>query len=250
MSSRPLRAALALLALAGATAARAEELGMGGGASPMSGSFEFRYGNYKPNVDGSSFSSLPAGATGPWASTFGSGRKSEFSLHGAKALPWRTYGTVEIGLGAAWFQANGQGHFLGGGASQDTTSFSMVPTSLTLTYRADVLFDRFGFPLVPYGRVALQRYNWWVTGTTGSTSKSGATDGYSYGGGVAFVLDWVDAGLARELDHDTGINHTMLVFDASKTKVDDFGATRNKKPTSWDLSDTTWTYSFGLLFVF
>jgi hypothetical protein len=121
-----------------------------------------------------------------------------------------------------------------------------VPTSLTLTYRADVLFDRFGFPLVPYGRVALQRYNWWISGTTGSTSKSGATDGYSYGGGVAFVLDWVDSGLARELDHDTGINHTMLVFDASKTKVDDFGA----RKSSWDLSDTTWTYSFGLLFVF
>ena len=53
------------------------------------------------------------------------------------------------------------------------------------------------------------------------------------------------AALARELDNDTGINHTMLVFDVSKTRMDDFGSKK-----SWDLSDTKPTYSFGLLFVF
>jgi len=232
-----LAAALGLLLLAGPS--RAQEQG----ASPMSGSFEFRVGGYKPNIDAGPFKTPPA--IGPWESTFGGSRPLRFDLQVARALPWRNYGTVEVGLGAGWFRATGHGLKLDNEVSPDSTSFQMVPVALSLTYRPDVLFDRLGIPLVPYARVALQRYNWWVTGTTGSTSKSGATSGYSYGGGLAFVLDWVDSTLARELDHDTGINHTMVFVDLAKTKVDNFGSR-----TSWDLSDTSLTYSFGLMFVY
>jgi len=59
------------------------------------------------------------------------------------------------------------------------------------------------------------------------------------------VLDLLDPTLARELDADAGVNHTMLTFDVQKSKVDDFGS-----DTSFDLSDSQLTYSFGLLFVF
>jgi len=83
------------------------------------------------------------------------------------------------------------------------------------------------------------------SGSSGSTVKSGATNGYAYGGGVALVLDGLDPTLTRELDQDTGINHTALIFDVKKTKVDDFGS-----KTSWNLSDTQITWSAGLLFVF
>jgi len=236
VSPRHLVAALALLALP--PAARAQSEGVG---SPMTGSLELRVGNYRPNVD-----AAITGPTKPWADTFGGKRPLEFSLHAAKALPWRDYGTVEVGVGVGFFQASGHGHYvLDGKVAPDKTSFSMVPVALTLTYRLDLLMDRWSIPLVPYGRAALQRYNWWIGGPTGSTSKSGATDGYAYGGGVGLVLDFIDPVLARELDNDTGINHTMLVFDVSKTRMDDFGSKK-----SWDLSDTKPTYSFGLLFVF
>jgi hypothetical protein len=121
----------------------------------------------------------------------------------------------------------------------------MIPTQLTLTWRLDLLWERFSVPLVPYGRVSLERYNWWVVDGSGHSSKSGATNGYGYGGGLAFVLDVVDSTLARELDLDTGINHTMVFVDVARTKVDDFGSKR-----SWDLSGPRPTLAFGLLFVF
>ena len=196
-------------------------------------------------MDAGPFTKLPADGSKPWETNFGTKRPLTFSLHAAKALPWRTFGTVEFGVGVGWFRASGRARFLDLTVSPDKTTFSMVPLTLSLTYRLDMLFDRWSIPIVPYGRAALVRDNWWVGGTTGSTVKSGATNGYSYGGGVGLVLDFIDPTLARELDRDTGINHTLLVFDISKTKVDDFGS-----KSSWDLSDTQPTYSFGLLFVF
>jgi hypothetical protein len=94
--------------------------------------------------------------------------------------------------------------------------------------------------------VALERYNWWVTSGSGGTSKYGATNGWSAGLGLALQLDFFDPYLARELDRDTGINHTYIFAEARKTKVNDFGSS-----TSWDLSDTgKLNWSFGMLFVF
>jgi hypothetical protein len=100
-------------------------------------------------------------------------------------------------------------------------------------------------PFVPYGRLALQRYNWWITGPTGATTKSGATNGLSYGAGLGLVLDLLDPMLAREFDADAGVNTTMLIVDFTKSKVDDFGS-----KSSFDLSDSQTTVTFGLLFVF
>jgi hypothetical protein len=230
VTKRVLWAALAALLLAPA-AARA--------ASPVYGSLELRVGGYHPDVDRGALTT-----PGPWETVFGGGRPLEFQLHAAKAL-YRDFGTFELGVGAGFFQATGKGRFVDGTVSGDSTAFRMVPTSLSLTWRLDVLSDRWNVPLVPYGRASLERYNWWVTGGSGATVKTGATNGYSYGGGLGLVLDFFDPGLARELDNDTGINHTMAVVDVKKTVVDDFGSKK-----SWDLSDTQLTVTFGLLFVF
>ncbi len=54
-----------------------------------------------------------------------------------------------------------------------------------------------------------------------------------------------DPTLARELDSDTGINHTYVFFEARKTRVDDFGSS-----SSWNLSDDRISLAGGLLFVF
>jgi hypothetical protein len=51
--------------------------------------------------------------------------------------------------------------------------------------------------------------------------------------------------LAREFDADSGVNHTLLIVDVAKTKVDDWG-----RSASFNLSDSQLTYSVGLLFVF
>lgn len=218
---------------------------LGRAESARLGSFELGAGPYRPDID-----SDLAGAQ-PYRDVFGTGRGWMFRVGVSRALI--TYpGALELGFRSGFFRDSGHALQIDpatglptGEKSADTTTFNVVPTSLTLTYRFDLLADRYGIPLAPYGRVALERYNWWVTGGTGSTSKTGATNGYSFTGGIAFLLDFVDAGLARELDADTGINHSYLFFDVTKSKVDDFGSKK-----SWDLSDEKLSLGFGMLFVF
>jgi len=206
------------------------------------GSVELRVGNYRPSIDAE-----PGlkGSPLPYQRAFGGGRPTSFKLHMAKALPWRAAGAIELGAGVGYWTAKGHGSLLSGDPSTDPTTFSIVPLEVTATWRLDLVWERLGVPLVPYARASLQRYNWWITGSSGSTSKSGATNGYGYGGGLALVLDFLDPTLARELQADSGIRHTMLTVDLQQTKVDDFGS-----KTSFDLSDTKATLSLGLLFVF
>jgi hypothetical protein len=226
-------AALALTLAAAPSPARA--------ASPINGSVELRLGSFKPDVD----SEFAAG-TAPYQKVFGSKRPLKFEALASKAL-WRGFGTFEAGVGAGFWRASGRGVFASGGsASGDRTVFNVVPTSLALTWRFDLLQDRFNFPIVPFARASLERYNWWVTNGGGTTVKSGATNGYSFGGGLGLALDFLDPTLGRELDTESGVNHVLAVVEVKKAQVDDFGS-----GTSWNLSDTNAvSLSFGLTFVF
>lgn len=237
MSRRaPLAPALlaALLGLAPASAAA---------ESPVVGSVEFRAGPYRPNDD--ERFDLPAGTEGPYQQSFGSGRPWSFNVHVARALPWRKYGTIELGGGAGYWSVKGNGLSELGEPTSESTALKIIPIELSATWRADLLWERWRVPFVPYARLAYQHYAWWITGSGGSTVKSGNTVGFSYGGGLGLVLDLLDPMLAREFDADAGVNHTMLIMDVTKTKVDDWGAS-----ASFDLSDSQLTYTFGLLFVF
>lgn len=239
MSRRPIVALAIAAALLGAapSPAAAEE-------SPVLGSVEFRAGGFRPDADAGL--TIAPGDTGPYQKAFGNGRPWGFWLHVARALPWRQYGTVELGGGAGYWAVKGQAVDVNGAPTSEKTAFKIVPTELSVTYRADVLWERWRVPFVPYGRLALQRYNWWITGPSGSTTKSGATNGWGVSGGVGLVLDLLDPMLAREFDADIGVNHTILIFDVAKNTVDDFGS-----KTSIDLTDAQGvTWSLGLLFVF
>jgi hypothetical protein len=217
--------------------------------SPRQGSFELGAGTYRPDVDSDYVftpdATTPTDRGAPYARVF-TGRDWNFRAGVSWALlTWP--GSLEAGIRTGFFRASAQALEITNGEitpnrSADKTTFNIIPTSLTLTYRFDLLADRFGVPLAPYGRLALERYNWWITGGSG---KRGATNGYSFTGGLAFLLDFFDRGLARELDSDSGINHTYVFADVTKTKVDDFGSKK-----SWDLSDDRLSWSFGLMFVY
>ncbi len=228
-------ATLLALALAAApAAARAQP-------SPRIGSFELGAGTYRPDID-SGFT-----APGPYQQVFGSGRGWMFRAGVSRAL-YNQVGSLEVGFRTGWFREEGKGLVDSGGTltpSGDDTKLNIVPTSLTLTYRFDWLAERHGIPFAPYGRVAFERYNWWVTDGKGDWAKEGATQGWSVTGGIAFLLDVIEPGAARTLDRETGVNHTYLFFDVTKSKVDDFGSSK-----SWDLSDEEVSLSGGLLFVF
>lgn len=233
--------ALVALALAGAAAPAAAE-------SERGGSFQLQLASYRPNID-AEFS----GASTPYKDVFGDGRGIAVHLSGARSLFTR-YGSLDLGLGVGWFSKTAKGIFTGTTTrSEDNTSLRILPLQLSLTYRLDWFVDHGGFPLVPYVRASLERWQWWTTNGSGKTAKtssglsgSGGTTGWSAGLGVAFLLDFIDPGLAREMDRDTGINHTYLFVEGTKTAIDDFGSKR-----SWDLSnDRDIAWSGGLLFVF
>jgi hypothetical protein len=232
-----LRILAVVLLAAAASAATAEPT-----SSPRWGSFELGAGPYTPNVD-SEFS-----GAAPYNQVFGSGQRWMFRAGVGKSL-YTGFGDLEVGLRTGFFRAAGRAVFLDSNnvyqRSGDETSFNVIPTSLTLTYYFDYLAERYRWlPITLYGRGALERYNWW-TNTTAGTSKHGATNGWSVTGGVALLLDSIDPGFARDLDNETGINHTYLFFDITHAKVDDFGSSK-----SFDLSPTKAAYAFGLLMVF
>jgi hypothetical protein len=228
---------VALLVLAAAPSAHAE--------SPRWGALEIGAQTYRPDID-SEF----AGSPGPYEAIFGSGRGFMFQLGISRALFTRV-GSLELGVRTGYFQDTGKGLISDGGTppvytpSGDDTKIKIVPTSVALTYRLDFIPERFKVPLAPYGRVTLERYNWWVTDGSGNSVEQGATNGWSVTGGVGFLLDVLDPMLARELDRDSGVNHTFLYFEVTKSSIDDFGSS-----TSWDLSDEKVSLGGGLLFVF
>ncbi|MFO0585328.1 MAG: MXAN_2562 family outer membrane beta-barrel protein [Anaeromyxobacter sp.] len=230
---RALLAALAALALAPA-AARPE--------SGRWGSFEFGAGPYRPDLDAAL---APTGSDPAYKLVFGTSRRWAFRAGFAKTLLTNA-GTLEVGLRSGFFRASGKGIVAATGApSGDTTALSILPTSLTLTWRADFIPEHLPIPLAPYVRVAAERYNWWVTDGGGGMVKRGATNGWSATAGLAFSLNVIDPTLAREMDQDSGVNTTYLYFDVTKAKIDDLGS-----KTSWDLSPTSLMWSAGVLLSF
>jgi hypothetical protein len=224
----------AVLAAALATAARAET------ESGRSGSFELMGGQYLPDVD-----SEPGLTTTPFSNAFGSKKAWMFRGGWSYAL-YHGWGTFEVGGQVGYLSKSGFGELSKGGVSGDKTTFRMIPTSATATYRFDTLGNGYALPVAPYGRIALERYNWWVNDGAHRTTKMGATNGWSVAAGLCLLLHFFDPGMRRELDRETGINHSYAFAQARKTYVDDFGSS-----SSWILSDKAdVTWSFGLMFVY
>ena len=225
------RCPIAALALLAASVARAQ--------APW-GSLEMGAGPYVPSIDREF-----GGAATPYQDIFGGSPAPMFRLAIAKAV-FTGQGTVEVGFETGFFTKAGNAVQSTDTSvkTADRTSLNIIPTSLTVTYRAEQVYERLGVPLVPYARIALERYNWWVTKQS-SWIEKGATNGWSASVGLALVLDPVDPSAARELRSEVGILHTDLYFDISKDWVNDFGSTK-----SWDLSNSRFAWSAGLLFVF
>ena len=213
--------------------------------SPRLGSFEFSLNNYRPSID-QEFSS----GVRPYTTAFGGGRGLMFRFDVSKSL-FTDFGSLEVGIGAGYFEKYGHGIVSTTGLPGDSTAFKVVPLRLSLTYRFDYLAREFRIPFAPFGRVSLDRYQWWVMNGSGNTANSnglggsGATNGYSVSAGLAFLLNFLDPGVAREMDRDLGINHTYVFVDFTKSYIDDFGSSK-----SWNLSDDKTTIAGGLLFVF
>jgi hypothetical protein len=217
--------------------------------SPRWGSFQLQFSNYRPSID-REFS----GGLRPYTSVFGGGRGLMSRVDVAKSL-FTDAGTLEVGIGAGYTEKYGHGFVAAGPQAgqraPEVTALRILPLRATLTYRFDYFAQLYRVPLVPFAGVSFDRYQWWVTNGSGSVAQAsghgghGGTNGYSYFGGLAFLLDFVDSDVAREMDRDLGINNTYLFAQVTKSTIDDFGSSK-----SWNLSDDHATFSGGILFVF
>jgi len=141
--------------------------------------------------------------------------------------------------------------------SGDTTALNIVPLSIMLVYRFDYLARRWKIPFVPYVKVGLAYYIWWIEngggflsiaqftppGSSSSQGGWGGTLGWVMNPGGAFLLDVLDPTAAKVIDAELGINHTYLFCEFHYADISGFGAS-NKL----NLSDTT--LNAGIAFEF
>jgi hypothetical protein len=193
--------------------------------SPQYGAFEIKFGPYLPNVDDES------GLTSDvYANTFNN--KSMFlTVLELDYQFWHPPG-LSLGIGASvgFMQAYAKSTVEDGG-DQDTTDYTVlnvIPMALMFVVRVDVLADKFNVPLVPYGKIGLNWYVWWVLNggemeSIGGDEGSGGTFGWQATVGLALQLDVLDPMTARTFDNEVGVNHTYLFVELLWAKVENFG---------------------------
>lgn len=137
----------------------------------------------------------------------------------------------------------------------DTTALNIVPMSLLAVYRFDYFAQRWRIPFVPYFKIGLAYYAWWIENGGGFLSISkfqqnghtdsgfGGTWGWVMNPGGAFLLDVLDPGAARTMDAELGINHTYLFCEFHYADIRNFGVGNRM-----NLSDTT--LNAGIAFEF
>jgi hypothetical protein len=196
--------------------------------SPQYGAFELKFGPYKPNVDDE-----PGLDSRVYENTFNN--KSMFlTVIEIDYQFWHPPG-VSLGIGASvgFMQASAKSTLQEGspGGSTDTSDYTVlnvIPMALMLVVRVDILADKFNVPLVPYGKIGLNWYVWWILNggemeSAAGEGGSGGTFGWQGTVGLAFLLDVLDPMTARTFDNEVGVNHTYLFAELMWAKVENFG---------------------------
>jgi len=233
------------------------------GASPIHWDFEIKFGPYVPAVD-SEFD-LADGETGPFEQMFGDGPflMSGMTLDYFFLHPYGQLGvTGSLGFlskSARAFQVDDNGDLvidddtgLPMRAAGDSNKFRLIPASLGVVYRYTQLDDLYHIMVVPYGRLGLSYYYWWVTapsgniaevptadcpdlmGCTGDKARGGSL-GWQATGGLALRLERIDRDAEVALRTELGIEHAGFMLEYTYATVDGFGS--DKKLS---VGDATW----------
>ncbi len=138
--------------------------------------------------------------------------------------------------------------------SDDEDKLNVVPLSLLLSYRFDVLDKRFGIPIIPYMKVGLAYYVWWFGNSNSyvaeikdrdgnSLEAKGASLGLTLHPGIALDLSALDPSAARAIDQEIGLNRVTVFAEMNYAWVNGFG-----RGNKLDLSDTTFSAGLGFEF--
>lgn len=214
--------------------------------TPKSMMFELRTEFYNPEVD-SAFESAT-----PYEDAFGTGFMWGLGAYVDYQL-LRDYGSLAIGAGVSYNSITGEAVEA---ESDDETSLYMMPMTLGLTYRFDMLAQRWSIPIVPYAKAGLTCALWWVTNGKGEIANTrnpnspyeertgwSTTLGFYYGGGVQFLLDVFSHRMATTMDSEMGVNNSYLFVEYLRHSLNDFGSAESIELSSDGVS-------FGLMFEF
>ncbi|MCX4243378.1 MXAN_2562 family outer membrane beta-barrel protein [Paraliomyxa miuraensis] len=230
--------------------------------SPQRFALEFKMGPYLPNVD----REYSGSGLGPYATVFGETDDTGAAIDQPKAFPmpaiafdWQFLylaGPLGIGTQIGLFRDGAQALIANPAEGEnlrslaDRTTFTMLPLSVLLSYRFELLADRLRVPLVPYGKAGLGYHLYWVKAGTGSVARNsqgeagrGGVLGWQLNAGGMLRLDFIEPGTAKKLDIVTGINHTYVFGEFQYSRIDNFGVGR-----SISLGDATWFVGLAIEF--
>jgi hypothetical protein len=221
--------------------------------SPKRYALELRFGPYSPRVD-DEFSS----DRHPHQDFFGTSRRLMTQVEFDYQFLTQ-FGSAALGFSLGYFAEKGQARIENGldnavaEESGDETKLSMFPAAVLLVYRADQLWRSLRIPLVPYGKIGLSYTLWSVFNgndqvargeTLGLSGRGrGGTRGWQAAAGLSLALDFIDPGSARELDAETGVNHTYIFAEWDKYSISGLGQSGRL-----NVGDSTWVA--GLMFEF
>jgi MYXO-CTERM domain-containing protein len=239
-------AGTALLAIVAGTAALAPASAEA--ASPITNSLELRFGQYLPGIDREFEDTNKAT---PYEDVFGTSGAWDVGLN----LDFRTLhgvlGELSFGVGASYWKKEGKALSLSGDKTADKTTLTILPLSLDVAWRFDLLAKRWDIPLIPYVRGGLGYAVWWAENGVGNTASStkggksteaiGGTGGLHGALGLRLLLDVFEPQAARSFDIEMGVNHSYLFAEYRLWSLNDFGS-----KTSIDLSDEV--LYFGVAF--
>lgn len=205
--------------------------------SPRYGAFELKFGPYRPAVDDND--SLDGT---PYKDLFGDDSMFLTVLE----LDWQFVHLpgINFGVGGSlgFMQAYAKSKVIEDGEltdqdSADYTVLNVMPFALLAVIRVDALSELLNVPLVPFFKIGLNWYLWWILGggdvaeyeyvdEDGETHKErgvGGTLGWQFSTGIMFQLDSFDRMAARTFDNEVGVNNSYIFAEFLWAFVDKFG---------------------------
>jgi len=231
--------------------------------SPQRFAFEIKLGPYLPDVD----RDYEGEGYGPYATLFGetdgegvvndAPKKAVMPVLG---FDWQFYyvgGPIGLGTQVAFFRDKAAAILTNPTdedetvrSAADSVTFTMLPVSALVSYRFELLADRYKVPLVPYAEAGATYAFWWTRDGRRNIARdddgdkgAGGVWGFTLNAGMMLRLDFIERGTAKKMDQTTGINHAYLFGEFSYSRLDNFGI-----GNTISLGDATWFAGLGIEF--
>ncbi len=233
--------------------------------SPQFGAFELKFGPYRPAVDENK------SVTGrPYKNTFNDDAMFLTQLE----LDWQFAHppgfSIGVGGSIGFMQAYAKSKMLSDDGttsdeeSADYTVLNVIPFAVLAIVRVDVLADMLNVPLVPFFKIGLNWYLWWILGggevaeaefmdddgDSHSEKGVGGTPGWQMNTGLMFRLDSFDPMSARTFDNEVGVNHSYLFVELVWAFVSNFDDGDHMRLTTNTFDNIDATIMFGLALEF